>query len=109
MKHRQITPLYRQAVPRLPLEATELERAEVTEVLWVRLVRTPTGNFGIGFLRDQLVHFLGANEETAGLVRPVSVQESARVLRDLIAIELEDGADVESDSVAWEKWLENIV
>jgi len=77
---------------------------ETTEIKWVRLVHDRRGVYGIGFYQDDLVYFLG-NQITHGLVRRVSAFESIVLLRCLAGRELALQPDVESNSVAWKRWL----
>ena len=78
--------------------------AAAAEIKWVRLVQDRGGTYGIGFLGDQLVYFLGA-QITHGLVRRVSAFESIVLLRCLAGRELDRQPDVESNSAAWKRWL----
>jgi hypothetical protein len=78
--------------------------AKISEIEWVRLVRNRGCLLGIGFHRDQLVQFLGT-DEADGLVRHVSVIESALLLWHLAGQELRHQPDVESQSAAWRRWL----
>jgi hypothetical protein len=73
-------------------------------IKWVRLVHDRRGVYGIGFYRDDLVYFLG-DQITHGLVRRVSAFESFVLLRCLAGREIAVQPDVESNSVAWQRWL----
>jgi len=75
------------------------------EVQWVRQVRHRGCLLGIGFLNDQLIQFLGDEANAFGLARQVSPRESVWLLGNIAGVEDRELPDIESNSVAWWKWL----
>jgi hypothetical protein len=82
--------------------------ALIKEVQWVRLVQNEERIVGIGFKGNQLVHFL-ATQAVRGLMGPISIEDSMHLLRLLAGFELARHPDVESNPLAWRRWLRLLV
>ncbi len=81
---------------------------KVSGIKWVRLVVLRDQSKGIGFLRTRLVYFSQDNA-SEGTISPVSIKESANILYDLAELELIESPDVESNSLAWKRWIKLIL
>jgi hypothetical protein len=76
----------------------------INQIKWVRLVRSRELTIGIGFRRTVLVLFFQMNRNK-GAFQNISIKESLLILRDMAEFELNASPDVESNSLAWCRWL----
>jgi hypothetical protein len=98
-------------------ELNEWKLVGANGIMWVRLVQDRAGAYGIGFYENELIYFLGSvpgigcqvSSACSGLIRRVSAFESLVLLKCLAGRELDRQPDVESNAVAWKRWLKLMV